>query len=95
LLNIEKMASTTFRIRSNKFSTDNIDGTLVCAKCGEIFSRQFPLELEGQTIEFKCPVCHSTGEADLPYKSPEERREIELDLDPSEEDANGDEFEQD
>jgi phage FluMu protein Com len=90
-----KMASNLFRLQSNKFSYDNILATLVCSKCGEVFSKEFPLELEGQTIEFKCPVCNSAGETDLPYKSPEQREDLDLDLDSLEEETIGDEFEQD
>ena len=71
------MAGTIFRIQSHKFSQDNIQATLVCSKCDEIFSKEFLLDLEGQTIEFKCPVCGAAGEADLPYKSAEEREEFE------------------
>jgi hypothetical protein len=89
------MTSTLFRLQSNKFSTDNIQATLVCSKCTEVFSKEFPLDLEGQTIEFKCPVCSSAGEADLPYKSPEERDNLELDLDLVEAEENGgEEFEE-
>ena len=83
------MASNLFRLQSNKFSYDNIQATLVCPKCGEIFSKEFPLDLEGQTIEFKCPVCSSAGEADLPYKSAEEREELDLDLDSAEDETGG------
>ena len=68
--------NTIFRLQSHKFSTDNIQTTLVCSKCDEVFSKEFPLDLEGQTIEFKCPVCNSAGEADLPYKSAEEREDL-------------------
>jgi hypothetical protein len=89
------MTSTLFRLQSNKFSTDNIEATLVCSKCTEVFSKEFPLDLEGQTIEFKCPVSSSAGEADLPYKSPEERDNLELDLDLVEAEENsGEEFEE-
>ena len=89
------MTSTLFRLQSNKFSTDNIEATLVCSKCAEVFSKEFPLDLEGQTIEFKCPVCSSAGEADLPYKSPEVRDNLELDLDLVEAEENsGEEFEE-
>jgi DNA-directed RNA polymerase subunit RPC12/RpoP len=63
------MTNTIFRLQSHKFSTDNIQTTLVCSKCDEVFSKEFPLDLEGQTIEFKCPVCNSGGEADLPIKA--------------------------
>jgi hypothetical protein len=52
----------------------------------------FPLDLEGQTIEFKCPVCNSSGEADLPYKKIEEREELEEDFAEIEQD-NSEEFE--
>jgi Zn-finger nucleic acid-binding protein len=45
-------------LESNKF-TDNIEATLMCPKCNEVFSKEFPLDLEGQIIEFKCPVCSS------------------------------------
>src|SRR3712207_7091368 len=74
------LANTTFRVQSHKFSQENIQTTLVCSKCDEVFSKEFPLDLEGQTIEFKCPVCGVPGEADLPYKSAEEREELEEDL---------------
>ena len=62
------MTNTIFRLQSHKFSADNIQTTLVCSKCDEVFSKEFPLDLEGQTIEFKCPVCNSAGEADLPVQ---------------------------
>lgn len=91
----ERMTSTLFRLQSNRFSTDNIQATLVCSKCTEVFSKEFPLDLEGQTIEFKCPVCNSAGEADLPYKSPEEKENLELDLDLVDEETGGEEFEED
>ena len=45
-----------------------------------VFAKQFALDLERQTIEFRCPVCNSTGEADIPYKPVEEREELEEDL---------------
>ena len=83
------MTNTIFRLQSHKFSTDNIQTTLVCSKCDEVFSKEFPLDLEGQTIEFKCPVCSSAGEADLPYKSAEERAELDLDLDSAEDETGG------
>jgi hypothetical protein len=51
------------------------------------------LDLEGQTIEFKCPVCLSGGESDLPYKNPEEKENLELDLDVAEEETGGEEYE--
>ncbi|MDW0238355.1 MAG: hypothetical protein QOC35_07285 [Nitrososphaeraceae archaeon] len=75
------MTSALFRLESNKFSTENIQATLVCSKCDEVFSKEFPVDLEGQTIEFKCPICSSVGETDLPYKSSEERENLDLDLD--------------
>jgi uncharacterized C2H2 Zn-finger protein len=71
------MASAIFRVQSHKFSQDNIETTLVCSRCDEVFSKEFPLDLEGQTIEFKCPVCGAPGEADLPYKSAEEQEDFE------------------
>lgn len=91
----EKMTSALFRLQSNRFSTDNIQATFVCSKCQEVFSKEFPLDLEGQTIEFKCPVCRSAGEADLPYKSPEERENLELDLDLVEEETGAEDLEED
>ena len=89
------MTSAMFRIQAHKFSTGNIQTTLVCSKCDKVISKEFPLDLEGQTIEFKCPVCNSTGEADLPYKSAEEREELEEDFDEVEEEDGGEEFEED
>ena len=89
------MAINSFGLQSNKFSYDNIEATLVCSKCGEIFSKEFPLDLEGQTIEFKCPECNSAGETDLPYKNPKQKEELNLDLDSVEDDTNDAEFEQD
>lgn len=74
------MTKGLFLLQSHKFSTENFEGTLVCSKCNEVFTRQFPLDLEGQTIEFRCPVCNSAGEADIPYKPVEEREELEEDL---------------
>ena len=53
------------------------------------------MDLEGQTIEFKCPICGSRGETDLPYRSPEERENLDLDLDqPEDELENIEEFEE-
>ena len=75
------MAEAIFRIQSHKFTQDNIEATLVCSKCDEIFSKEFLLDLEGQNIEFKCPVCQALGEADIPYKTAEEREEFDQDLD--------------
>lgn len=71
------MAGTIFRVQSHKFSQDNIQTTLVCSNCDQVFSKDFLLDLEGQTIEFKCTVCGTQGEADLPYKSAEEREELD------------------
>ena len=89
------MASTLFRLESNKFSTENIQATLVCSKCDEVFSKEFPVDLEGQTIEFKCPICGSPVETDLPYKSPEERENLDLDFDQVEDEQdNSEEFEE-
>jgi Zn finger protein HypA/HybF involved in hydrogenase expression len=88
------MTSSLFTLESNKFSTENIQATLICSKCREVFAKEFPLDLEGQTIEFKCPVCSSPGQADLPYKSSEERENLDLDLDQVEnEQENSEEFE--
>ena len=87
------MSSTVFRLQWNKFSTNSIHTTLVCPRCQEIFSKEFPLDLEAQTIEFKCPVCVSGGEADLPYKNPEEKDNLELDLDVAEEETGGEGYE--
>jgi hypothetical protein len=74
------MPKTLFLLQSHKFTPDNIDAAMVCEKCDEIFTKQFPLDLEGQTIEFRCPVCNSVGEADIPFKPIEEREKIEEDL---------------
>ena len=43
--------------------------------------KEFPVDLEGQTIEFKCPICSSVGDTHLPYKSSEERENLDLELD--------------
>jgi hypothetical protein len=88
------MSSTVFRLQTNVFSTDSIRTTLVCPKCQEIFSKEFPSDLEGHTIEFKCPVCFPGAEADLPYKNPEEKEDLELDLDVVEEETSGEEYEE-
>ncbi len=74
------MTKGLFLLQSHKFSLENFEGTLVCSKCDEIFTKQLPLDLEGQTIEFKCPVCNSVGEADIPFKPVDEREKIEEDL---------------
>ena len=88
------MATTIFRVQSHKFSQDNIQTTLVCPKCDEVFSKEFPIDLEGQTIEFKCPVCGAPGEADKPNKSAEEREEFEEDLEEEEEEEGGEDYEE-
>jgi len=51
-----------------------------CPKCDEVFKKKFPLDLEGQITEFKCPVCSTASEADLPSKDIEQREEFEGDL---------------
>jgi len=66
----------------------------VCPKFVEVFSKEFALDLEEQIIEFKCPECNTACEDDLPYKSPEERENLEFDLD-LEEETSGEEFEED
>ena len=50
------------------------------SKCDEVFKKEFPLDLEGQITEFKCPVCSSASEADLPSKGLEQQEEFEGDL---------------
>jgi hypothetical protein len=89
---LSRMTQSLFLLQSHKFSNDNIEATLVCLKCDDVFKKVFPLDLEGQTIEFKCPVCNSSGEADLPYKKIEEREELEEDFAEIEQD-NSEEFE--
>jgi transcription elongation factor Elf1 len=89
------MVNTIFRVQSHKFTQENIQTTLVCSNCDEVFTKEFLLDLEGQTIEFKCPVCGNLGEADIPYKTAEERDEFEEDLDEITEEEGGDEFEED
>jgi phage FluMu protein Com len=87
------MAGTIFRVQSHKFSQDNILTTLVCSKCDQVFSKEFLLDLEGQTIEFKCPVCGTSGETDLPNKRAEEREELDEDFEDVEEEGD-EEFEE-
>ena len=72
------MAGTIFRVQSHKFSQDNIQTTLVCSKCDQVFSKDFLLDLEGQTIEFK---------------SAEEREELDEDIEDIEEEGE-EEFEE-
>ena len=83
---------STFLLQSHKFSNDNIEVTLVCLKCDEVFKKDFPVDLEGQTIQFKCPVCNAIGEADLPYKKSEGREKLEEDFGEVEQE-NSEEFE--
>ena len=47
------MVNTIFRVQSHKFTQENIQTTLVCSNCDEVFTKEFLLDLEGQTIEFK------------------------------------------
>ena len=50
-----------------------------------IFSKEFALGLEGQMVEFKCPLCNKNGEVDIPQKNLNERENLGLDLDSLEE----------
>jgi hypothetical protein len=81
------LVNSSFLLQTLKFSPDNIRTALVCSKCDDVFQKEFPVDLEGQTVEFKCPVCGTLGEADLPYKSVDEREEIKERLEEVEEDA--------
>ena len=74
------MTKTLYLLQSHKFGYENIQATLVCPKCDEVFKKEFPLDLEGQITEFKCPVCSSASEADLPSKGLEQQEEFEGDL---------------
>lgn len=76
-----------FVLQSHKFSNDNIETQLVCPKCDVVFKKEFPIDLEGQITEFKCPVCDSSGEADIPYKAVEERQLLDEDLAEVEQDS--------
>jgi hypothetical protein len=58
------------------------------------FQKNFPLDLEGQITEFKCPVCNSASEADLPSKGLEEQEEFEGDLYEVGEESNEAEFDE-
>lgn len=78
--NLRRMTKTLYLLQSHKFGNENIEATLACPKCEEIFKKEFPLDLEGQITEFKCPVCNSTSEADLPSRGLEEKEEFEGDL---------------
>jgi len=77
---VRRMTKTLYLLQSHKFSTENIEATLACPKCEEVFKKEFPLDLEGQITEFKCPVCSSASEADLPSKGLEQQEEFEGDL---------------
>ena len=72
-----KMTRNLYIVESHKFTNDNVEATFVCPKCDEVFIKDFPLDLEGQIIEFKCPVCRSSNEADLPYKQIDKRENLE------------------
>jgi hypothetical protein len=54
-----------------------MEATLACPKCEEIFKKEFPLDLEGQITEFKCPICNSLSEDDLPIRGLKEKEEFE------------------
>ena len=41
------MTKTLYLLQSHKFSSENIQATLACPKCEEIFKKEFPSELEG------------------------------------------------
>lgn len=77
---IRRMTKTLYLLQGHKFRNENIEATLACPKCEEIFKKEFPLDLEGQITEFKCPVCNSPSEADLPSKGIELQEEFEGDL---------------
>ena len=74
------MTKTLYLLQSHKFGNENIQATLLCPKCNQVFKKEFPLDLEGQITEFKCPVCSSASEADLPSKGLEQQEEFEGDL---------------
>jgi hypothetical protein len=75
-----RMTKTLYLLQSYKFGNENIEATLACPKCEEIFKKEFPLDLEGQITEFKCPVCNFDSEADLPSRGLEQKEEFEGDL---------------
>ena len=77
---LRRMTKSLYLLQSHKFGNENIEATLACPKCEEIFKKEFPLDLEGQITEFKCPVCNSSSEADLPSRGLEEKEEFEGDL---------------
>lgn len=88
------MAKPLFLLQSHKFSNDNITTVLVCSKCNQVFKKQFPLDLEWQITEFKCSVCDSSGEANLPYKYIKRRELLDEGLPDVEEESIGDDFEE-
>jgi hypothetical protein len=77
-----------FLVQSHKFSRDNFKTTLVFPKCEEAFKKEFPIDLEGQITEFRCPVCNGSGEANLPFSGIEERERIDRDHEEMEENIN-------
>lgn len=83
------MTRNLYIVESHKFTNDNVEATFVCPKCDGVFIKGFPLDLEGQIIEFKCPVCKSSNEADLPYKKIDEREELARDAIDIEEENGG------
>lgn len=74
------MTNTAFLLKMSKFNQDIIGATLACSNCAEVFQKEFPLALEGLTTRFKCPVCGTFGEADLPYKEAGEPEKLQEDL---------------
>ena len=83
------MTRNLYILESHKFTNDNVEGTFVCPKCDGVFIKDFPLDLEGQIIEFKCPVCRTSNEADLPYKQIDKREDLEGDIMDVEEEEEG------
>ena len=79
------MAKPLFLLRSHKFSTDNIETILLCPTCDEAFKKEFPIDLEGQITEFRCPVCDRPGEVDPPHRANEERELMDEDIEVGEE----------
>lgn len=74
------MSRNLYILESHKFTNDNVEATFVCPKCDGVFVKDFPLDIEGQIIEFRCPVCKSSNEADIPYKKIDEREDLERDI---------------
>ena len=66
----------------------------MCPKSQEIFQKNSHWTLKVRQLNLKCPVCFCGGEADLPYKDPEEKEDLELDLDVVEEETSGEEYEE-